>query len=85
MESILADDTFARLPITKDREEIPFPQRTGRLCSNVVLIHRAPWYLFQYSGGVRKESSWLLLSFLRVCNKSSLFCSTFLDFNLLND
>lgn len=85
MESILADDTFARLPITKDREEIPFPQRTGRLCSNVVLICRAPWYSFQYGGGVRKESSWLLLSVLRVCNKSSLFCSTFLDFNLLND
>lgn len=41
MESILADDTFARLPITKDREGIPFPQRTGRLCSNVVLIYRA--------------------------------------------
>jgi len=60
MESIPADDTFARLPITKDREEIPFPQRTGRLCSNVVLIYRAPWYLFQYGGGVRKESSLLL-------------------------
>lgn len=85
MESILADDTFARLPITKDRKGIPFPQRTGRLCSNVVLIFRAPWYSFQYGGGVRKESSWLLLSVLRVCNKSSLFCSTFLDFNLLND
>lgn len=85
MESILADDTFARLPITKYREEIPFPQRTGRLCSNVVLIYRAPWYSFQYGGGVRKESSWLLLSVLRVCNKSSLFCSTFLDFNLLHD
>lgn len=85
MESILADDIFARLPITKDMEEIPFPQRTGRLCSNVVLIYRAPWYLFQYGGGVRKESSWLLLSVLRVCNKSSLFCSTSLDFNLLND
>lgn len=60
MESILADDTFARLPITKDREEVPPPQRTGRLCSNVVLIYRAPWYFFQYGGGVRKESSWLL-------------------------
>lgn len=84
MESILADDTFARLPITKDREEVPFPQRTGRLCSNVVLIYRAPWYLFQYGGGVRKESSLLLLSVLRVCKKSSLFCSILLDFTLLN-
>lgn len=60
MESILADDTFARLPITKDMGEVPPPQRTGRLCSNVVLIYRAPWYLFQYGGVVRKESSWLL-------------------------
>lgn len=85
MESILADDTFARLPITKGYGRNFPPQRTGRLCSNVVLIYRAPWYSFQYGGGVRKESSWLLLSVLRVCNKSSLFCSTLLDFTLLID